>query len=219
MLLKAKDEMKNRFYYLVFMRYNTKKGGNIMKYKNDFLKEFELLKLPTKGGKKITDPERVSELHDLIYQNKTLPENIDFELKGRKRISDDLKFREMKNLPHFITKGEEIIEDQEEIQSINDYFHQNYGTLPENITTYEDKLDGEFKIIYCKKDTEAYYISEYSFYEEYILSDQELEFELKVKNARSLSDMASSLVFFQTLAVIGLVITGILLILYIISLF
>lgn len=125
----------------------------------------------------------------------------------------------MKNLPHFITKGEEIIEDQEEIQSINDYFHQNYGTLPEGITTYEDKLDGEFKIIYCKKDTEAYYISEYSFYEEYILSDQELEFELKVKNARSLSDMASSLVFFQILAVIGLVITGILLILYIISLF
>lgn len=219
MLLKAKDEMKNRFYYLVFMRYNTKKGGNIMKYKNDFLKEFELLKLPTKGGKKITDPERVSELHDLIYQNKALPENIDFELKGRKRILDDLKFREMKNLPHFITKGEEIIEDQEEIQSINDYFHQNYGILPENITAYEDKLDGEFKIIYCKKDTDAYYISEYSFYEEYILSDQELEFELKVKNARSLSDMASSLVFFQILAVIGLVITGILLILYIISLF
>lgn len=219
MLLKAKDEMENRFYYLVFMRYNTKKGGNIMKYKNDFLKEFELLELPTKGIKKITDPERVSELHDLIYQNKTLPEYIDFELKGRKRISDDLKFREMKNLPHFITKGEEIIEDQEEIQSINDYFHQNYGTLPEGITTYEDKLDGEFKIIYCKKDTEAYYISEYSFYEEYILSDQELEFELKVKNARSLSDMASSLVFFQILAVIGLVITGILLILYIISLF
>ena len=72
-------------------------------------------------------------------------------LKEEKRISDDLKFREMKNLPHFITKGEEIIEDQEEIQSINDYFHQNYGTLPEGITTYEDKLDGEFKIIYCKK--------------------------------------------------------------------
>lgn len=56
-----------------------------MKNQNKFLKEFEALGLPTQGIRKITDTSKISELQDIIYQNKTLPENIHFELKGRKK--------------------------------------------------------------------------------------------------------------------------------------
>lgn len=125
----------------------------------------------------------------------------------------------MTSLPQYITKGEEIIENQNEINNIINYFNQNYGILPEEVSKYNETFDDGIKTIYCRRNTEAYYLNEYNFYEEYILSNQELEFELKVKNTRALTDIASSLAFFHIIALVGLIITGVLIILFSISIF
>lgn len=178
-----------------------------MKYKHEVLKEIELLELPIRGLEKITDLERVSELQNLIYQNKTLPENIQFKLRERKKILDDLDFKKAEILPQYVIKREEVIEDLNELKIINDFVNKNFDQLPEGVLKYKENYDGVVKTMYCKINTEAYYISEYSFYEEYLLTEQELEFQLKVKSTKELTHIASILFFFQVMVILGVIIT------------
>lgn len=97
-----------------------------------------------------------------------------------------------------IEKDSMKVEDRKEIQEIVDFRRENDNELPKGII-YK-KMQKSNGIIF----DEYYYENIYNYYKVEYLTETDIEFHLKVKNALSQQSIATSLFFFRVLAIVSI---------------
>ena len=172
-----------------------------------FVNELNDLGIFEYSEKLITDQKRIDELVALIHSGRELPQNIKTKVTHQKEIDNQQQFKDVDKLPEYISLGYfGEVKEQVEIDKIVEFQDRNEGKLPDNITSESVYIDNGYNTVYYDSNKPVYVENVYEFHEWVRLSQEDMEFRLKILNAKSNDKIASALSFFQWLTIISLMI-------------
>jgi len=162
--------------------------------------DLESLKINIKNRKLISDEKVIQQYDNLLLSKESLPANIEKEEKTKKQLTDVDFIPE--ELPVNIETGPIEVIDKEEISKIREYVRKN-NVYPEGVKRIyrKDSIKGEGEV-FLREVENAYYQIFYDYYDVKYLDDEIVDFQLKVKDAKSLNSIAESLLFFKILTIV-----------------
>ena len=164
----------------------------------------EDMEVETSSLVKLDKKEDIDNLELILYSGHDLPEDIELKEVSKTLIEDSSKYDGINPLPKFVLKEKFEITDKKQIDEIIEYIKMNLK-YPENIISGYPHGEEFGKKTYYYSNKFNYYLKKYEFYKRIYTSNEEIDFQLKVINAKSLKSISASLYYFKVLSIISLI--------------